>query len=411
QGEILWRATFQNNRYDADLGEVVIADVDGSGRPQILINTASGYMYGLGAPPQLNVVALPDLNSNGSPELGVALSGGSNGHVRDSSTDALIQTITYDADRTPLNTGVADINGSPAIAVLERDATGRAWVEVRDALTGTLVRDVWFSSGFTPRAMAVLPDMNGNNTSELAVLMTKDSDNDRAWVHIKDSQTLAYVNNVWFEAGYTPLDLEVVPNIDGNAGPELAVLMTRDADNDRAWVHLKDAMSGAYVKNVWFQAGYTPKDLAIIDNLDGNPGSEVAVLMVRDSDSRPWVHIKDALSGAYVRNVWFDSGFTPTRLETVPDLDSNAGDELAILTTKDADGRAWVLMKDALSGSFIRNVWFQAGFDPMDFVVLPEMDANAGSELAVLGRKTDGQLQVEIKDAKTNAFINQVDFP
>ncbi|MGI9271081.1 MAG: hypothetical protein ACR2QT_04855, partial [Woeseiaceae bacterium] len=42
QGEILWRATFQNNRYDADLGEVVIADVDGSGRPQILINTASG---------------------------------------------------------------------------------------------------------------------------------------------------------------------------------------------------------------------------------------------------------------------------------------------------------------------------------------------------------------------------------
>lgn len=50
QGEILWRATFLDNRWNADLGEVVIADVDGSGRPQILINTASGYLYGLGNP-------------------------------------------------------------------------------------------------------------------------------------------------------------------------------------------------------------------------------------------------------------------------------------------------------------------------------------------------------------------------
>ncbi|MGI9235395.1 MAG: hypothetical protein ACR2RD_17315 [Woeseiaceae bacterium] len=48
QGEILWRATFRDNRWNADLGEVVVADVDGSGRPQILINTSSGYLYGLG---------------------------------------------------------------------------------------------------------------------------------------------------------------------------------------------------------------------------------------------------------------------------------------------------------------------------------------------------------------------------
>ena len=30
---------------------------------------------------------------------------------------------------------------------------------------------------------------------------------------------------------------------------------------------------------------------------------------------------------------------------------------------------------------------------------------------ALLGEKTGGQVQVEIKDAKTNAFINQVNFP
>ncbi|MGI9203971.1 MAG: hypothetical protein ACR2Q3_08170, partial [Woeseiaceae bacterium] len=199
--------------------------------------------------PLQRALTVPNVGGSAASEIGAVLQSSLNGYVRDASTDALLGSQVFNGTRTPLDAEVVDINGSPAIAALGEAADGRAWVEVRDAVTGVLVRDVWFSSGFTPLALAVLPDMNGNNTSEVAVLMTKPSDNNRAWVHIKDSQTLAYVNNVWFEAGYTPLDLEVVPNIDGNAGPELAVLMTRDADNDRAWVHLKDAGTGAFIRN------------------------------------------------------------------------------------------------------------------------------------------------------------------
>ena len=81
------------------------------------------------------------------------------------------------------------------------------------------------------------------------------------------------------------------------------------------------------------------------------------------------------------------------------------------MMTKDADGRAWVHVKDASSGAYIRDVWFQNDFTPRDFTVVPDMDANPGDELAVLGVRGSGQVQVEIKDAKTNAFINQVDFP
>ncbi|MGI9205184.1 MAG: hypothetical protein ACR2Q3_14300 [Woeseiaceae bacterium] len=376
-----------------------------------------GYLYDqVGAywstqpAPFQRVLTVDNIGGSSASDISTVLSGSLNGYVRDASTDALLGSQTFNATRTPLDVGVVDINGSPAIASLGEASDGRAWVEVRDAVTGALVRDVWYTIGFTPIALAVLPDMNGNNTSEVAVLMTKPSDNNRTWVHIKDSQTLAYVNNVWFEGGYTPLDLEYVPNVDGNAGPELAVLMTRDSDG-RTWVHVKDAMTGSYIRNNWFQAGYTPKDLAVINNLDGNPGAELAVLFQRDSDTRTWVHMKDTLTGAYVRNVWFDLGFTPMRLETIPDLDTNAGDELAVLTSKDSDGRAWVLVKDALSGAFIRNVWFQGDFTPKDFTIVPDMDANPGDEIAVLGERGSGQIQVEIKDAKTITWINLVNFP
>jgi hypothetical protein len=48
-GETLWRATFTPATSWTEHGYPVIADVDGSGRPQILVNSALGYLYGLGS--------------------------------------------------------------------------------------------------------------------------------------------------------------------------------------------------------------------------------------------------------------------------------------------------------------------------------------------------------------------------
>ncbi|MGI9272593.1 MAG: hypothetical protein ACR2QT_12515, partial [Woeseiaceae bacterium] len=59
----------------------------------------------------------------------------------------------------------------------------------------------------------------------------------------------------------------------------------------------------------------------------------------------------------------------------------------------------------------IKNVWFQGDFAPKDFTIVPDMDANPGDEIAVLGERGSGQIQVEIKDAKTITWINLVNFP
>lgn len=54
QGEMRWRATFgrtefqEGNDWLNEFGYPVIADLDASGRPQIIINSPDGYVYGLG---------------------------------------------------------------------------------------------------------------------------------------------------------------------------------------------------------------------------------------------------------------------------------------------------------------------------------------------------------------------------
>ena len=48
-GEIYWRANFSTG----ELSYPVIADVDGSGRPVLLINHPNAYLYGLGRLPPI----------------------------------------------------------------------------------------------------------------------------------------------------------------------------------------------------------------------------------------------------------------------------------------------------------------------------------------------------------------------
>ena len=74
--------------------------------------------------------------------------------------------------------GVADVNGIAAIAVLAtRDSDGLAIVQVRNANNNALIRNVFpLGLGWSPIELQIVPDLNGNNVDEIAVRMTRDSD-------------------------------------------------------------------------------------------------------------------------------------------------------------------------------------------------------------------------------------------
>ena len=72
--------------------------------------------------------------------------------------------------------GLPDINsnGFPDIAVLR---VGSILAEIRDGQAGALLNSITFlDDGFTPITFAALPDSDGNGVAELAVLATRNSD-------------------------------------------------------------------------------------------------------------------------------------------------------------------------------------------------------------------------------------------
>jgi hypothetical protein len=131
--------------------------------------------------PTAYLAALPDINGNGYADVAVLLPEAATGknsvYIKDSKTKRLLRTLTFLRQHIPLALAVLpDFDGNglqedPALAVLgHHPASGEVQVQIRSAVSGILLQTVLFPK-LTAVALAALPDVNGNNTADVAVLL------------------------------------------------------------------------------------------------------------------------------------------------------------------------------------------------------------------------------------------------
>jgi hypothetical protein len=198
----------------------------------------------------------------------------------------------------------ADKNGVPEIAVLStRNSDGRISVDVKNAAGPTNSKGVWFLTGNTAIDLAVVPDKDGDTVPELAVLSSRDSDG-RVVVEVKNAAGATNTTSLWLAAGQTGLAVQPVADADGNAVPDLAVLSRRVSDG-RVLVDVKNAAGATNPRSLWYPAGYTARDLAVLPDLDGNGIAEAGVLLIRNSDGRIVVQRRNAAGTQRPVDYWF----------------------------------------------------------------------------------------------------------
>ena len=370
---------------------------------------------GPAAEPFYKVIALPDVNLNGNTDLAVIRTGSVVAEIRDGQAGALLNTLYFfGAGFTPV-TGAAlsdaDGNGVSELAVLAtRDSDSRMVVEIRNVSGAAAPRQIWFLANHSPVDMAVIEaDADGNTIPELAVLSARDSDGRNA-VEIKNAFGATNPNTVWPGPGllasdpgaYTASDIEVLPDADSNGVPEVAVLLTRDSDS-RIVVDIKNAAGAINPHAVWFMAGNTAIDLAVVPDKDANSIPEVAVLSSRNSDSRNVVEIKNAAGATSPSTVWFAAGHTASQVESVNDADANSTSEVAVLSTRDSDSRTLVEVKNVTGATNTNSIWYSSGFTAQGMAILNDTDNNTIEEVAVLMiRDSDSRILVQGRNAAGN---------
>ena len=200
----------------------------------------------------VDFATVADADGNGAAELavlGVNAAGQPRVELRDSASAALVKVLWSPKWTTPL--GLAELpdangNGTPEVAVLGRSGSA-VLVKTADTGTGDQLGFVYYNPNFTPHQLAALPDLNANGAAELAVLSGD------AVGHLKtelrDAVTGALVRNLWFDH-LAPLDLAVLPDLNGNGSPEIAVLGVTTAGGIQ--VLIKDTATQAVISRLDF---------------------------------------------------------------------------------------------------------------------------------------------------------------
>ena len=361
------------------------------------------------------IVTLPDINGNGFAELAVLQRNVTTGvnyvYVKDSKTGALIRRVSFGVNGVPKGMAAVDDHGVSNLALLtENEVTGEVQASVRNALSGSLVNTVVFDKTYAPRGMFAIHDLNGNGIPELAMLGINTA-NGSVGVQVRDAQTDELLKTVFFNKAYTPRALATVPDINGNGQSELAVLGV-DPATHRIRVEIRDAAAGTLIRAVTFLQSYAPQSLAIVPDVDGSGAPGVAVVGTDVVTGKVLVQVKNAKTGALVKNTEYDKAYTPRSLAAVPDTDQNPGSELALLGTNETLGTVMAEIRDAKTGSLVKNVPFISPGAPQDLAVLPDTNLNGNPDLAALRtNKSTGKVVVEIRDALSGKWLKNISIP
>jgi len=254
------------------------------------------------------------------------------------------------------------------------------------------------------KAQLVLDDLNGNVSDELVSL---DVSGD-GWVQakVKDSLSGELITKVPFQTDYEPLWVRALPDTGSDGSMDVAVLGISSEGRPR--VQVRDALSGALVSKVYFDTPYVPFGLEVIEDLNGDGLAELAVIGV-DDVGRVRAQVKDVISGQLRAFVYFDRTYMPSHVTGVDMNGDGQSDALAVLGENDA-GVIRAQVKDVATSTRLGVVRFEDGYTPFKLLSMPDLNVSGDPELALLQRNESGSTRVQVKDIVTAQPISLVSF-
>ncbi len=258
-----------------------------------------------------------------------------------------------------------------------------------------------------PRLVAVVPDLNNNGADEVAAIQVNDSASIR--VRLSDAQSGATLGNYTFfsKAWVRPQVFTIPDGATGNT-PSLAVLARRKSDN-LPGIQIKDAQSGALLRNVFpWSSAWKVLGVDVVPGVGANGRHGIAVLAERRSDGLQGVELRDPADGSRIKIIYpLGFGWTPSQLGV---MRVNGESAVAVLNTRDTDGLAIVQVRDVATGGLIKNVFpLGIGWSPQEMKIVEDLNNNGADEIAVrMTRDVDGLELIQIRDGQTNTLISNV---
>lgn len=377
-----------------------------SGHEAIISAREFAYSYLLGQPrPALSLECPGDINGDGRVELAVTTSA----ELVQVKDVAGVQVTDFEIAQEigPGQTRLMpDSNPKASVELVALDRF-RAEAGIWDLLSGGYLGEVSFDNA--PVDFAVTSDWTGNGFSEVSSLGTWSSWRSPATVETRDSATNQLISSVGVSPYVDGRELMILPELNRNGVPEMAVLSENHRHNAQDKVEILDAGAGS-VDDIWLGIGWRMLQQQRIDDLNGNGSDEIAVLRVHPSGNVN-VQIRDGRTRAWLNFIGFAVAYPPEHLVAISDINGNGASELVVFGRHIGDNHQKAVIKDSRTGQKLGQLMFDMSFVGQDFVDCGDINGNGAADLALLGqRRSDSALKVTVRDSLTAEYLADVWF-
>lgn len=344
-----------------------ILSVDTGSQSNVVVGDANGPDLPAWFSAQ-QVQAVPDANGTASWDiliLGQARSGEQLWMLYESQFAQRLQMVTYPGYIKPQSQKqaihIADVNGNAydEVVILIERADGRDGFAVFDLNTGDLLRAVLLPGWFDGASIHSVSDWSGNGASEL-VIYGETSGGSPLWLKY-DSLSGASLGSGSYPGWFEPAELHVGADIDGN-GTESLITLGQTSGGAKLWI-AQDARSGATRRTHGYPGWLTPQSLMVIDDTLGDDKADVVVLAQTPAGSWLWRRT-DIMTRATQRQTGYPGWFTPSRLDTVGDINGNGVPEVATFGSSSSNMPLW-LKQDGSSGVGLGTIGLPDDYGPL----------------------------------------------
>lgn len=289
-------------------------------------------------------------------------------------------------------------NGYRDSAIAFRSSAGDAVIRVIDGLDGSEIAERTFALDSQIVAMDTVPDQSGDGFDDIVVL-TQTPTGLRSY--IINSLSGSGLRSIGFNIG-AATGMAVLNNVQGEAAILVAAF---DASLGRYRASIKSAETGQFIgaTRINFNPDFDLLDFEAL-NISGTPSM---VLLVRnEATGALFAHIRSAVDGSLTDNIPFARTYSDViDLEVSEDIDGAGTAALVTLQRHPGIDRVISQVRNAASGALIRNVVWQSGYDYFGLELFDfSIDGNATHDAAAL-RVRNGLYDAQLKDMSTNVSL------
>ncbi len=337
--------------------------------------------------------------------------------INDVNNGALINELNYlnpdfGANGITVYPGLAP-NGGPGIGLWgSRRSDGLSIVQIKDAASGALIRNVFpLSAAWAVIQVEAVPNVAPNGGYGVAALATN-VQSGLMIVQVKNAADNTVIRNVFpLGFGWFPISMDVVPDI-GNGVPGIAVLAQRVSDQ-LTIVQVRNAIDGSLVRNVFpLGFGFTPMEMRVIGDSNGDNVWDIATRMRRNSDNLEVLQVRDTIGNSFIRNHFpLPMPAWVTFLNAIRPIDNNGTSEMSVLSVRMSDGQMLAQVRDVGTATLTNNTFligppWTPGLVYRSFA---DINGNNVSEIAALVQNSVTRAHLlQIRDAADATVLRNI---